>query len=82
MKTDIKVVSINGRDEFEAKRKKDMLDVLDNMREQIENDQIKEFVAASIDDDGIPQIHVCALDLPGSVGLFEMGKHILIAQEG
>jgi hypothetical protein len=81
MKTDMKVVSINGRDEFEAKRKKDMLEVLDSMREMIENDEIKEFVAASVDEEGIPQIHVCAMDLPGSVGLFEMGKHILIAQE-
>jgi hypothetical protein len=42
---------------------------------------IKEFVASSMDSDGICQIHVAAMDLPGSVGLFEIGKHLLIQQE-
>jgi hypothetical protein len=37
-------------------------------------------VACSLDKDGEAQIHVSALDLPGSVGLFEIGKHLLISQ--
>jgi hypothetical protein len=47
----------------------------------VQSGEIAEFVAASIDEDGITQIHVCALDLPGSIGLFEIGKHLLISGE-
>jgi hypothetical protein len=79
---DAKVVVINGREDFESKRKQDMLDVLDAMRLMVQSGEITEFVAASIDEDGLSQIHVCAMDLPGSIGLFEIGKHLLIAQEG
>ena len=81
MKTDSKVVVIGGREDFEAKRKQDMLDVLDAMRLMVQRGEIVEFVASSIDEDGICQIHACAMDLPGSIGLFEIGKHLLIAGE-
>lgn len=79
MRTDSKVVVMGGKLEAEAKRKQDMIDVLDQMRLMVQSGEITEFVAASIDDDGICQIHVCAMDLPGSVGLFEIGKHLLIS---
>jgi hypothetical protein len=62
-------------------QKKAMLDVLDFMRKEIESGEIKEFVACSLDDEGVCQIHVAAMDLPGSVGLFEIGKHLLISNE-
>lgn len=80
MRTDMKVVSIN-RDTGEAKRKQDLLDILDAMRLMVQSGEITEFVASSVDEDGICQIHVCAFDLPGSIGLFEIGKHLLIAGE-
>ncbi len=79
MRTDGKVVVLGGREEAEAKRKQDMVDVLDKMRLMVQSGEIAEFVACSMDEDGIAQIHVCALDLPGSVGLFEIGKHLLIS---
>jgi hypothetical protein len=79
MKTDSKVVMLGGREEAEAKCRQDMVDVLDTMRLMVQAGEITEFVACSMDDDGIAQIHVCAMDLPGSVGLFEIGKHLLIA---
>jgi hypothetical protein len=78
MKTDSKVVVLGGKEEAEAKRKQDMIDVLNQMRLMVQSGEITEFVAASIDEHGICQVHVCALDLPGSVGLFEIGKHLLI----
>lgn len=81
MKTDSKVVVLGGREEAEAKRKQDMIDVLDAMRLMVQSGEITEFVAASMNDDGICQIHVCAMDLPGSIGLYEIGKHLLIAGE-
>ncbi len=79
MRTDNKVVVLGGREEAEAKRKQDMIDVLDQMRLMVQSGEITEFVASSIDEDGICQIHVCAMDLPGSIGLFEIGKHLLIS---
>ena len=81
----MEVVSINTKRKeqiVEEEQKKAMLQVLEFMRAEIEKGTIKEFVAASIDDEGICQIHVCAMDLPGSIGLFEIGKHLLISQEG
>jgi hypothetical protein len=80
----MQVVSINDKLPsvvMEEEQKQNMLNVIDYMRKMIEDGEIKEFVAASIDDDGICQIHVSAMDLPGSIGLFEIGKHLLISQE-
>ena len=62
----------------EEDRKKQLLDVVDTLREQIENGEIKEFVACSLDKDGVAQIHVYVLDFAGGVGLFEIGKASLI----
>ena len=80
----MEIVSINSKrkeDIQQQEQKKAMLDVIDFIKAQIESDSIKEFVACSIDNDGECQIHVAAMDLPGSVGLFEIGKHILISGE-
>ena len=77
----MEVVSINSRRKEqiqEEEQKKAMLAVVDFIRQAIDQGLIKEFVACSIDDGGECQIHVAAMDLPGSVGLFEIGKHILI----
>jgi hypothetical protein len=80
----MEVISINDHRKEKIQddeQKKAMLDVLDFMRKEIESGEIKEFVACSLDDDGVCQIHVAAMDLPGSVGLFEIGKHLLISNE-
>lgn len=75
------VVVLDPRAKEEGKRKQDMLDILDYMRKQVETGVIKEFVACSLDEDGDAQIHVSTLDIPGAVGLYEIGKHLLITQE-
>ena len=80
----MKVVSINSKRKEqiqEEEQKKAMLDVVDFIRQAIDQGLIKEFVACSVDDGGECQIHVAAMDMPGSVGLFEIGKHILISGE-
>ena len=80
----MEVVSINSKRKEqiqEEEQKKAMLDVIDFIRQAIDQGVIKEFVACSIDDSGGCQIHVATMDLPGSVGLFEIGKHILITSE-
>lgn len=61
-----------------ADRKEVLLDVLDTMRTLIEEGEINEFVAASCDEFGIPQIHVCSSDFMGGVGLFEIGKQMFV----
>lgn len=80
----MEVVSINTKRKeqlVEEEQKKAMLQVIDFIKDSIEKGDIKEFVACSIDNDGECQIHVAAMDLPGSIGLFEIGKHILISGE-
>ncbi len=80
----MEVVSINSKRReqlIEEEQKKAMLQVIDFMKDAIEKGEVKEVVACSIDDDGICQIHVAAMDLPGSIGLFEIGKHLLINGE-
>jgi hypothetical protein len=75
----MKVVSINEK--TDDKRKEDMLEVINEIRDQIKAGEITEFVACSLDLEGLGQIHVSTLDVPGAVGLFEIGKHLLISQE-
>jgi len=60
-------------------QKRSMLEILDHMRKDVDEGKIVEFVATSLDQNGYPQIHVAAMDLPSSVGLYEIGKHLLIS---
>ena len=75
------VISIDPKEKEKQKQKADLLEVLDEMREQIEQGNIVEFVAVSTCEDGEQQIHTMVSDLPTAVGLFEIGKHIVINQE-
>jgi hypothetical protein len=75
----MKVISIN--DKSVAKRKADLLETIDYIRKAIESGEIEEFVAVSMNEQGETQIHACVNDFVGGVGLFEIGKHILISQE-
>ena len=75
----MKVVSIS--DKSKEKKKADLLEILDHLRDEVVEGKITEFVAASIDEEGDVQIHAACADFPGAVGLFEIGKHILISQD-
>lgn len=72
---------INIADHTNAKRKSDILEVLDELREAVINDEITEFIASSIDSEGDVQIHACIKDVVGGIGMFEAGKHILMTTE-
>jgi hypothetical protein len=86
----MKIVSINDapkkseevdiKIDFQEKRKADLLDILNHMKEQIESGQIQEFVATSLDKDGDAQIHCFVGDVAVGIGLFEIGKNILMNQ--
>lgn len=56
-------------------RKALMVEVLQAMIEMVENDEITEFVATSLDGFGDAQIHVCTADFMGGIGMFEIGKN-------
>jgi hypothetical protein len=75
------VLSFDPQGKQEQLRKESLLEVIEEIKKQIEDGSIKELVACTMDKDGVAQIHVSALDLPGAVGLFEIGKHMLIQQE-
>jgi hypothetical protein len=72
---------INITDKSEQRRKANMLEVIDEVRKRIEEGNMEEFVMASIDKEGEVNIHASAKDLIGGVGLFEVGKNILIQQQ-
>jgi hypothetical protein len=75
----MEVISIS--DKSEQRRKANMLAVIDEVRKRIEEGNMEEFVMASIDKEGEVNIHASAKDLIGGVGLFEIGKNILIQQQ-
>jgi len=72
---------INVADLNQNKKKTELLEILDELRGRVESGEIDEFVAASLDREGEVQIHACIKDLVGGVGMFEMGKNILMQQD-
>lgn len=75
----MEVISIGDRGE--KRRKQNLLEVLANLQQQIESGDVNEFVIASVDKDGEVAIHACVDDFLGGVGLIEIGKQILMAQQ-
>jgi len=75
------VVSLDPKAKHAEQRKADMLEVLEEIRKQIEDGRIVEFVACSMTEECEAQIHASCLDLVGGVGLFEVGKHLLIQND-
>ena len=73
----MKIVNLN-REFPKEKRKKDLLEIIDTFRQRIVDDEVEDFVIASMDpNDGEVVITVCCQDYVGAVGLFEIGKNIL-----
>jgi hypothetical protein len=84
----MKVISINDviknpekeNEERIALRKQNLLDILNHVKTEIEEGNIIEFVATSLDKSGDAQIHCYVGDVAAGVGLFEIGKNILMTQ--
>lgn len=72
------VVTLDPNTKQKKQRKKEMLEVLEEMRKQIEEDKIEEFVACSHGGEEGVQIHASLADSLGGVGLLEVGKQLLI----
>ena len=85
----MKIVSINDAPkksedtdviDFQEKRKIALLDILNHMKQGIESGEIQEFTATSLEKNGEAQIHCYVGDVAVGVGLFEIGKNILMNQ--
>ncbi len=74
------VVSIDPKSKQDEQRRTEMLSVLEEMKTMVESGEIEEFVACSTGK-GECKIHASCLDAVGGVGLFEVGKHLLIQHE-
>lgn len=77
----MKVVSFDQSQTKFEQDKRNMLEVLDEMRKRVESGEISELVAASLSPEGEAQIHVFVKDLAGGVGLYEIGKHLFISNQ-
>lgn len=88
MRHKMKVISINDMikkpeqedEDRVALRKQNLLDILDHVKEEIEAGNITEIVATSLDTNGDAQIHCYVGDIAAGIGLFEIGKNILMTQ--
>ena len=79
--TEKKVLSLITKEQAEKQDyKKDLLEIIDNFRQMIVDDEIIEFAISSLDVEGEVVITTCCKDFLGGVGLFEMGKHTLMMQ--
>ena len=71
------VVTMDPKAKQKQQRKEEMMEVLDEIRKQIEEEETTEFIACSNGGNGV-QIHASLDDSLGGVGLLEVGKHLLI----
>ena len=79
--TDKKVLNLITKEQTQREDyKKDLLEIIDNFRQMIVDDEIIEFAISSLDVEGEVVITTCCKDFLGGIGLFEMGKHTLMMQ--
>lgn len=79
--TEKKVLSLITKEQVQREDyKKDLLEIIDNFRQMIVDDEIVEFAISSVDVEGEVVITTCCKDFLGGIGLFEMGKHTLMMQ--
>jgi hypothetical protein len=71
------VVTLDPKAKQEEQRKQALLEVIDEMKKQIESGEITEYIACSHGHNGV-QIHASLEDSLGGVGLLEVGKQLLI----
>jgi hypothetical protein len=74
------IVTIDTKSKQQEQRRTEMLSVLEEMKTMVESGEIEEFVACSTGR-GECKVHASCLDGVGGVGLFEVGKHLLIQHE-
>lgn len=82
MSKDDKVIELVSKEEKSRKEyREDLVEILDQFRQRIIDNEVDEFVISSTDMDGENIITICTKDYIGAVGLFEIGKHNLMMQQ-
>lgn len=76
-----KVVKIGDFDDAERRKQEDRAFVLEQMIEKIQAGDITEFVIAATNPRGDVEISMYTEDMLGAIGMFEIGKHILMSGE-
>ena len=76
----MEVISIGkSKEDKEAKRKEDIVAILNDLIERVEEGEVDEFIGVSLGTDGIPQLHAFVKDHVGGIGMLELGKTTLIS---
>lgn len=76
----MEIITLNPKDS-KKKQKAELLEMLDTVRALADNGELEEFVMSWCGPEGEVKITVHIKDMIGGIGLFEVGKHILITQE-
>jgi hypothetical protein len=76
-----KIVKIGDFDDAERRKQEDRVFVLEQMIEKIQSGDITEFVIAATNPKGDVEISMFTEDVLGAIGMFEIGKHILMSGE-
>lgn len=72
------VVAFNAKKK--AHEKEELTDLLDTVRDAVENDEVAEIVCLTIDHDGQVKLHGVVKDHLGGIGALEVAKSIMISE--
>lgn len=72
------VVAFNAKKK--AHEKDELIDLLDSVREAVDNDEVGEIVCLTIDHDGQVKLHGVVKDHLGGIGALEVAKSIMISE--
>ena len=75
------VVKIGDFDDAERRKQEDRIFILEQMIEKVQSGDITEFVMAATNPHGDVEISMYTDDMLGAIGMFEIGKHILMTGE-
>ena len=76
-----KVVKISDVDEAERRKIEDRVFILEQLIEKVQAGELVEFVLAGAGPDGSVEVTMYSQDFLGAVGMFEIGKHIIMSTE-
>lgn len=76
-----KVVKISDADETERRKIEDRVFLLEQFIEKVQAGEVTEFVIAAAGPDGSVEVSMYSQDFLGAVGMFEVGKHIIMSAE-
>lgn len=76
-----KVVRISDADDTERRKIEDRVFILEQFIEKVEAGEVVEFVISAAGPDGSVEVSMYSQDFLGAVGMFEVGKHIIMGAE-